>query len=236
MESNSSTVAERSTLTFCIQGLKTHEEQLFKAYLRLIGSQTHQKWKDQALDVEPAADLLVLANGLESNTSPGQALQPVLRIGASVDGEQGVLSWPLDSDDLEREMNRLGGYIIAQRDAGPTAALFAGANTAAPLNDDAKLRQMRLRQWPPSRLLTGSGRMHLATLLTGKAMSLNELAYRSALPLPLCEVFFNELVQANLMVETSTPAKPETQQMTSAQKAVKPGLLTQIRKRLGISR
>jgi hypothetical protein len=236
MDTNSSTVAERSTLTFCVQGLKTHEERMFKAYLRLIDSRTRQKWKGQALEVKPPADLLVLANGLEPNTSPGQALLPALRIGTSVDGAHSVLSWPLDSHDLEREMNRLGGHIIAQREASLKTALFAGPNTVAPLPDDAKLRQMRLRQWPPSRLLTGSGRMHLATLLTGKAMNLNELAYRSALPLPLCEVFFNELLQANLMVEASAPAQPETQQMTSAQKAVKPGLLTQIRMRLGISR
>ena len=102
---------------------------------------------------------------------------------------------------------------------------------------------MRLQKWPPPLLLAGTGRMRLATLLTGKAMSLGELVTRSALPLQVCKAFVDELQIAQLLLSvgitpTQTPVlkpEPALPPKTALPKVVQPGLLDRIRIRLGIN-
>ena len=102
-------------------------------------------------------------------------------------------------------------------------------------------------------LLAESGRMRLATLLTGKAMSLEEMVFRSALSRSVCERFITDMQTAGLITHPDAEAsqgpvrvspaakKPrlsaqqERQAAASATKAViQPGLVARIRMRFGM--
>ena len=249
MESYRSTVIERSTLTFCVEGLPAREELLFKAFVRLLDHLTHQHWSYLPPAAHQRIDLLVVADGVEPTYSkvPNSQPQPVLRLGSEAADGHGYLSWPLKPNALENELNRLGVLTTSQRGVLHSQVLFSGAATGTPLaTGDTTKDLMRLQKWPPSRLLSGTGRMRLATLLTGKAMSLGELVTRSSLPLPVCKAFVDELQSAQLLLSvgitptqtaTQTPVmkpEPALQPETPLPKVVQPGLLDRIRFRLGI--
>ena len=197
-------VLERVTLAFCVDGLQAREELLVKAFIRLLSHLTHQKWHYQPPGETAAIDVLFAAPGttqafLERH---GKLPPAVLTLGYGGENGRGHLSWPLRANALEKELNRLGGLVITQRspvhdaDAVP---LLSGAYTGQTDASDVLVKQMRLKQWPPARFLAAPGRMRLATLLTGKAMALDELAYRSNLPRRSCEAFVDELQQAQLL-------------------------------------
>lgn len=247
------TVSERSTLTFCVEGLQAREELLFKAFVRLLDHETHQHWAYQPPDGSLRIDLLVVADGHEPThcKNPNQQAQPVLRLGSAREDGQGYLSWPLKPNALEHELNRLGGLIISTHGAPHGHDLFSGTATGtAPATGDTTVDLMRLQKWPPSPMLVGVGRMRLATLLTGKAISLDELVYRSALTLQVCKAFVDDLQKAQLLQSVSvTPrttlmhaatqtsvlkATPSALPVATLPKPVQPGLLDRIRFRLGI--
>ena len=245
MNNHLSAAIERSTLTFCVEGLSAREELLFKAFVRLLDHLTHQHWSYQPPAAHQRIDLLVVADGAEPTYSkiPNIQLQPVLRLGSAAADGHGYLTWPLRSNALENELNRLGALTTSQRGELHGQVLFSGAATNTPLaTGDTTKDLMRLQKWPPSRLLSGTGRMRLATLLTGKAMSLGELVTRSALPLQVCKAFVDELQSAQLLLSvgitaTQTPVlkpEPALQPKTTLPKVVQPGLLDRIRMRLGI--
>ena len=249
MDDFRSTILERLTLTFCVEGLPAREELLFKAFVRLLGHLTHQHWSYQPPAAHLRIDLLVVADGVEPTFSriPNIQLQPVLRLGSSKADGHGYLSWPLRPNALENELNRLGALTVSQRGVLRSQILFSGVATGRPLAiGDTTKDLMRLQKWPPSRLLAGTGRMRLATLLTGKAMSLGELMNRSGLPLQVCKAFVDELQSAQLLLSvgitptqsaTQTPLlkpEPALQPKTTLPKLVQPGLLDRIRMRLGL--
>ena len=246
MENSCLTIVERLTLTFCVEGLPAREELLFKAFVRLLGHLTHQHWSYQPPAAHLRIDLLVAADGVEPTYSrvPNIQLQPVLRLGSAASDKHGYLSWPLRSGALENELNRVGALTISHRGVLRSQILFSGVATGTLLEiSDATNNLMRLRKWPPSSLLAGSGRMRLATLLTSKAMSLRELVTRSGLSLQVCKAFVDELQSAQLLLSvgitpTQSPVlkpEPALQPITTLKKVVKPGLLDRIRIRLGIN-
>ena len=231
------TVHERSTLTFCVEGLLAREELLFKAFVRLLDHLTHQQWRYQPATAENRIDLLVVAEGVQPTycKSSNQAMQPVLRLGTTGANGHGILSWPLKPNEIEKELNRIGESVIIQRSAQQTLALSTSTSSNALIAPVQSMKLMRLQQWPPRHLLEVSGRMRLATLLTGKAMSLEELVFRSALPLRVCEAFVNELQQAGLLMWPASASRPLPVAVLLP-KQVEPSLLTRIRMRLGIQK
>lgn len=237
MKDYESTVLERSTLTFCVEGLGAREELLFKSFVRLLDHLTHQQWSYQPAAANQRIDLLVVADGVEPTQcqNASQEPQPVLRLGSSGANGHGYLSWPLKPGALESELNRLGGLSLRQHGAPDAQALFTGAATGGQTVINVFKDSMRLVQWPPARLLAGIGRMRLATLLTGKAMKLDELVSRSALPLDLCQAFVLDLQRANLLTSPGQPVQPTYLQPAPSQKVAQPGLLDRIRLRLGIN-
>lgn len=243
MDNSRSTALERSILTFCVEGLPAREELLFKSFVRLLDHLTHQQWRYHPPATDTRVDLLVVAKDVQPTYSqrPGQAPQPVLQLGSNgTNGANGhgFLSWPLNPAALEKELNRLGGLAITQRSAPQEPALGNVAVTSTPVGPTepaSKAKPMRLQQWPPAHLLTSTDRMRLATLLTSKAMSLKELVHRSALPLPVCEAFVNDMLGAQLLVTPSVVAKTEPPRHAPAQEVVQHGLLARIRMRLGIN-
>lgn len=272
MDTYRSTVFERTTLTFCIEGLQAREELLVKAFIRLLDHLTHQQWRYQPPDDKAHIDLLFAnAGGTETFEARHGKLPPaVLELTDSGASGHGLLSWPLRPDALEKELNRLGGLATTApvgtdvTQAADSVLLFPSAATSQALETDAALKLMRLKRWPPARLLVGTGRMRLATLLTGRAMALDELVQRSSLPHRACQTFVNELQQAGLLlyptpsqaaVESGSSAVSSDAQVTPSpehsnqiaarrydthsarmpsQTAVRPSLLARIRIRLGI--
>lgn len=167
-------------------------------------------------------------------------------------------------DALERELNRLGSLATTQRadttQANTTQANSAQLLTGMLLSQTQPLQTptgaMRLKQWPSSHLLSGPGRMRLATLLTGQPMDVDELARRSKLERRLCQMFVNDLQRAGLLhypapvqpaptmgspTTQPSPASPSMPQEVRTAIVAKPalasaGLLDRIRMRLGIGK
>ena len=233
MSNYPSTMLERSTLTFCIAGLHARDELLFKAFVRLLDHLTHQHWRYQAPAEALQIELLVTAEGMLAEYSAIQTNQ-CLQLGATGLLRPGFLHWPLKPDELEKELNRVGAQCLAAR-AKPSAAMWP-INTAvgAATHESMRTTAIRLRQWPPADLLTGTGRMRLATLLTGKAITLDELAGRANLPLALCEAFVAQLHQAKLLIVYSTRENPAQSLAALVPKPLPTGLLARIRLSLGI--
>lgn len=237
MDSYRSTVLDRATLTFGVDGLSARDEMLFKTFVRMLDHLTHQQWRYQAATPNQSVDLLVLAEGSKPAAYPSPQPQ-VLWLSKEGTRLTGFLPWPLRPEPLEAELNRLGGLAIERlgRNRGP--ALFTGAATGTPIPRGVPIKLMRLQQWPPAKLLTGSGRMRLATLLTGKAMCLDELVYRSALPVPQCEAFVKDLQRAGLLMEPEVIFKParlqDTAESAPPSAAAPQSFFAKIRKRLGL--
>ena len=250
---------QRSSFTFSVEGLAAREELLFKGYVRLLDHMTEHHWQYLEPSAMRRVDLLVTSEHvqptrfLQNTGSP----QDLLQLGANnINSSASFLTWPLQPNALEQQLNRLGrairaGTANAQSEGQPTtvpAALQAETTPAQP-----SVRHYRLRQWPRPMLLAEPGRMRLATLLTGKAMSLEEVIFRSALPQSVCERFIADMQTAGLIIHPDAEAsqgpvwvspaakKPrliaqqERQAAAPAAKAViQPGLIARIRMRFGI--
>lgn len=259
-------VAPRATLTFSVEGLAAREELLFKGYVRLLDHLTESQWLYQKPSQTQRVDLLVAdERAVPTAFLPNASnLQPILQLGVSSTSKPFFLSWPLKPYELESELNRLGRMILMQRKgqaagAGSTAAPLGNALPAPstqPSQPQPQPQLYRLNQWPPARLLAEPGRMRLATLLTGRAMGLDEILHRSALAKSACERFLKDMQSAGLLVSaadianhhnaSARPHQPtQAQQLPAASSpavkapparpAVQIGLLARIRMRLGIN-
>ncbi len=249
----------RPTFTFSVEGLAAREELLFKSYVRLLDYLTEHRWQYHEPSALHRVDLLVTSDQVTptrflQNTGQPQAL---LQLGAdNANRSRSYLTWPLKPNELEHQLNRLGRSIEAA--AANAQSKVEQATLPAPLfaelaPAELSARQYRLRQWPRPMLLAEAGRMRLATLLTGKAMSLEEMVFRSALPQSVCERFLADMQTAGLIIHPDAEAsqgpawvppaakKPRLtphQERQAAQPATKTvvhsGLLDRIRMRFGI--
>lgn len=245
---------KRTTLTFSVEGLTAREELLFKGYVRLLDHMTEHCWQYHEASALRRVDLLVADEQVQPTRffQIADKLQPVLQLGVSKDVSQHFfLAWPLKPYELENELNRLGRLIGA--DAAHEQ--FEEAQKSAPASAHAEPTQKRyrLRRWPKSSLLAEPGSIRLATLLTGKAIGIDELVFRSALPKAVCERFVATMQTADLIMlpnvgssqpalwtapaiaKPGLPAQHERHLNQPAVKAIaQPGLLARIRLRFGI--
>ena len=177
-------------LTFSVEGLAAREELLFKGYVRLLDHLTEHHWQYREPSAVQRIDLLVADERVQPTRcfQAAEKLQPVLQLGTTQnDSNPFFLAWPLKPYELENKLNRLGRLIGAGTANGPAPAeqkSIPESKLAAPAQ-----KHYRLRQWPKPSLLTEPGSMRLATLLTGRAMGLDELVFRSALAPQVCERF-----------------------------------------------
>lgn len=245
---------QRLTFTFSVEGLAAREELLFKGYVRLLDQMTEHHWHYCEASALQRVDLLVA----DENVQPTKFLlgaddpQPILLLGVNnFSSSRFFLEWPLKPYELENQLNRLGRLIKPSvvREQGPGEPK---AKAESPHSSPAELHY-RLRQWPNPMLLAQPGRMRLATLLTGKAMGLDELQFRSALPKALCERFLADMQAAGLIMHpgaadsqqpplvapSATPPRLSVQQerqadQPAAKPSIQPGLIARIRMRFGI--
>ena len=253
-------------LTFCVEGLQPREELLVKSLIRLLDHLTHQQWRYQPPDGKTHIHLLLAAPGTSGAFAAryGKLPAALLELGYGGESGHGYLPWPLRPDALERELNRLGSLATPQRPSVipantvqiSSAQLLTGMAISQTQALEAPAGAMRLKQWPSTHLLTGTGRMRLATLLTGQPMDVDELARRSKLERRLCQTFVNDLQRAGLLhypapvllsptmgspTTQPSPASPSMPQEVRTAIAAKPalassGLLDRIRMRLGIGK
>lgn len=245
---------QRVTLTFSVEGLAAREELLFKGYVRLLDHMTEHRWQYHEPSTTQRVDLLVA----DEQVQPTRCLQgsgniqPILQLGISktVSGPF-YLSWPLKPYELETELNRIGRLINWGAVREPD--VFVQASLPEWVKPEPVVQHYRLRQWPKPSLLTEPGSMRLATLLTGKAMSLEEVVFRSALPKANCVRFIAGMQAAGLIMHpdaaashASTWVMPSAKMSTlleqqkrpaslpAAKSLAQPGLLARIRMRFGI--
>ena len=253
-------------LTFCVEGLQPREELLVKSLIRLLDHLTHQQWRYQPPGGRTHIHLLLAAPGTSDAFAARYGKLPavLLELGYGGESGHGYLPWPLRPDALEAELNRLGSLATIQRadttqpdtTQPDTTPLLTGMLSSQTQPLEMPTGAMRLKQWPSSHLLSGPGRMRLATLLTGQPMDVGELARRSKLERRLCQTFVNDLQRAGLLHHPApvqpapamgspttrpSPASPSMPQEVRTAIAAKPalvsaGLLDRIRMRLGIGK
>lgn len=243
MDGFSSTDLSARTLSFSLEGLSARDEMLFKSLVRLIGHLTAQKWLYRPPSEDYRVDLLVVAEGnlptLYGHAQPRK--QPILSIGQGVEREL-LLAWPVRPLRLQAELDRIGAMVVQQ--PGSTAQLQPGPLQKAALAISPQL--FKLKRWPPPEYLNGIGGMRMATLLAGKAMTVEELQFRTALPMPVCEAFILHLQAGQLVAQAAVSAvdgpassmdldlAEQPRSLKSAVTLVKPGLFARIRAGLGI--
>lgn len=242
---------ERTKLSFSLEGLNSREEVLFKSFVRLLDHVNDQKWIYRPALSDYRTDLLIVAEGYLPTRyrHPYPVAQPVMTVGGG-DARAMHMTWPIQPNKLNAALNRIGSEAV-QHQAMSSGAMFVPAQQTGSGNgsgignaDGDAVLLFRLKQWPPSKFLVGTGRMRLATLLSGRAMSLVELQHRSALPLAVCRAFTTDLQSDNLVVisvqeviaRPAQPASPhELLNLPSAAVAfAKQGLFARIRSGLGI--
>ena len=240
MDSLRTTDFGRRALSYSLEGMAARDAILFKSLVRLLDHLTVQKWIYRPASSDYRVDLLVVAEWypptVYRHVQP--AVQPVLSIGKGVERDM-CLSWPVQPQRLQALLNQIGSVAVLHQIEDARSAV----DPAQSNNSDDSQQLYRLKQWPPSKYLAGIGRMRLATLLTGRAMTLQELEMRSALPLSVCRAFVADLLKAQLLVLTSVvkphvEVAPEPHQLlnlpSSAVAFAKQGLFARIRAGLGI--
>lgn len=257
-------VGQRLTLTFSVEGLSARDELLFKGYVRLLDHLTDQAWQYHEASTQYRVDVLV-ANEHVLPTRASQLCtvpQPVLLLGSiNLSRSLFFLTWPLKPHELENLLNQLGGLVCKSVSSG-SGTVQSTLHTTTALAPLVEIRESRaqplvtvytLRQWPRPMLLVEPGRMRLATLLRAKAMDMQELVFRSALPKSVCERFVSDMQTAGLLTQPDSAGSQHSAQATlagvqsvqlvvraqqvsgSAAKApVSAGLIARIRMRFGI--
>jgi hypothetical protein len=196
-------------IQFCVRGLEPKDERLFKSFVRLVAHRTAQAWHS----CEGTAEVCV-------SSSPGLqgGARYLIQVVQSEPESEWQIQVPFRASDLETRLNRLGAAILGSR--------------SAPASRPAIPASMRLLRWPPADLVSSAQRMRLATVMTGKVMSLDEVQHRTGAPLEVCTLFIQELVARGCVVPAS-PAVPATGTATPHRPS-QAGLLARIRSRLGL--
>jgi hypothetical protein len=233
--SSMSAVVERKALKFSTEGLPAREELVFKSLVRLLAGRTQHVWRYSP----QAAELHVLAEGLSNTSAPAnpKSHQQVLILGeVSQSIRPGYLCIPIRAIELEDELNRIG-KLLASATPVESPQLVALRTSKTPSYDVP----VRLLRWPPAHLIAAPGRIRLATLLTGKAMTLTALHQKSGQDMAVCRQFLSAMHAAMLLIyseNTDVVAPTLRASLPQLKRAyVAPvGLLARIRARLGVQR
>jgi hypothetical protein len=216
MQSFQNPVRSRRELTFSFEGLADREQMLFKSYARLLDHRTQQSWSCR----DEEADLIVL--GAEAAKSHAVGPKAYLTLGAGSAAAGHCLSLPIHADELEIELNLIGGLLVADKPRQSQAAA-----------QGPSLGLVHLSRWPTPSLLTSRDRIRLATLMTGRPMTLLQVESLSGVDHASCLTFVNALADAGFLeseqFSDTTPAP-----LTPATAIVSGGLLSRIRSRLGL--
>lgn len=208
------TERNRTELSFTLDGLGDREQTLFKSFVRLVDHRTMHHWTS----VPAGGQLRVV--GPQHPLAADKTSGNVLVLGGTA-GARHQLPLPIHADALEAVLNDIGAWL---------------ADTAAPQHHDAPAGlddqvMVRLTRWPTPELLTTRERIRLATLMTGRPMSLADASLRCGIRREECAAFAAALVRSGMLV-TVGPAQAPRIPHTAPPAA---GLIARIRSRLGLS-
>ncbi len=215
----------RPVLSFTLLGLGQRDETLFKSFVRLVDHRTLQQWHCAS---DASADVLVVADSAGSVTTPQI---PKIVLGSERRQEHGYLCLPLHADELESVLNAVGAGVLAQRamvrNVLPASEQYSGGDIAAQV--------AQLLRWPPTDLLATPARVRLATLMTGRPLSVAALMQRSGVPEQVIFSFLQDLRGAGLLRLT----RPQNDRVSAAMRTsgasmATHGLIARIRGRLGL--
>lgn len=187
-------------------GLPQAEAGLVRAWLVLAATEPGFDWR---LGQEPPYDAL-LADGahlsLRSEGLPvlGERLCVLGQTSATLPAGATLMERPLRQEALTGWLSRLGVSMRATSalQVAQPAATPAGAGLA-----EATATRWKLRRWPPQQLLRDSRtRMRMASLLSRRALSVDELAYLSGGDPADCQVFLQMLQGFDLLEKVVRPA------------------------------
>lgn len=219
-------VSGKPHYSYSIEGLPAREELLFKSMVRVVGHKTRHEWL-----YSPHSTYLQVISETVSARSGVTGLrqsQQVLVLGLTRGDHPGFLGFPLRPDDLVAELDRLGGLMRAVSVAQEQASTSGGFARTVPTEAAA----MRMTRWPPADLLLAPGRIKLATLMTGRPMTIYSLQQSSGQSLSVCQDFMEALKKAKLLDVADVTTRPPVQSVAAAPP---PGLLARIRQRLGLN-
>jgi len=219
----------KPTLTYTLHHVPRREAALFDSFVRIINTRTLHHWQLCADAPLGAADLSVFYDEPQSlelldTTRPSLLIgrQP----GKTAEGHCLYLTVPLRSDRLEQCLNRLGQHLHS-----PDTLISQGEDADPAMPGE---RTLQLLRWPPHQLLTSKTQVRLAALLTGAPLTLEKLSLLSGLPSEECLIFVHLLERHDLLAYGAPlPALPTAAPPTDAKQHTA-GLLTRIRRSLGL--
>ncbi|MEO8387831.1 hypothetical protein [Polaromonas sp.] len=212
-----------------VEGLSAAEVSLLRTILKL----STQLAVDWSLSEKGPCDVLLTANtaapGLAPAGARAQVVVPIVRRGENQGSE--CLERPFRAEDFVALLGRVG----------PVVKVDASHERQSDVPAPPAVRRGRLKRWPPAQLMgTSRERIQLATLLSRRSRSAHELSAMAGYPESACGAFMQELDRHNLLNweihEHPLPAAPVIHAPASASQGLAaPGLLSSIRRRLGLS-
>jgi hypothetical protein len=200
----------RRTVTFAVRGLTPRDEALLKSYVRLLAHRTRQAWKP----ADGAFDVLVVAQGTPHAGAEGKC---TLVVGPQAQGEPNFVRYPFHADELEAALNAVAAQLV------PTIPNVAEGTLAARLDT-----LVTLLRWPPAHLVASATHIRLATVLTGRSVTLAQLQQLAGSDHATCTRFVAELAAAGVL-----GVRPAAERRPARATEVQQGLLDRIRRRLG---
>lgn len=215
-----------------MHGLAPAEAGLARALtLLLAGSTPGFRW---AFVHEGPFDALLVAAGSQP-PAPARTVAALGERGQAPSPGMELLTRPLQADVLGAWLRRCeaGGSPGLRTDPAETPRAAEPQAAVLP-----PAHRVRLKRWPPAALLRGDPqRVRMATLLSRRPLSSDELAVLSAQPDDRCRTFLNLLQGFGLLesvAPTPAPAAPPAAVPPTAARLPSRGLIHSIRRRLGL--
>lgn len=215
-------VEQKRRLRFAPRGMSARDEALFKSFSKILSHRLRHVWTFD----EDAPDLVVEVKEKIAHSFKSYEL----RTNSDGIGVQLDVTRPVQALLLESALNEAGDVILARR------ALRIGKSLQMePVVRPHPAVLMRLTRWPPAHLLLNrTSHVRLATLLSARSYTLEQLAAHSGMEFLTC-VEFCEAARAGGVLEMNVEsfAPPEIEAEAHGRPRTILGL---IRSKLGLGR
>lgn len=204
------------THTYTLRHLAMRDEIVFRSVIRVLQGKTRHTWLHSD---NQDAELILLGDHLPADAAPAACAgvekisgQAVIHVSTHAGTDFQGLAWPLRIADVIAQLDKAGDFIasrMAMAASRPAAVAtpqqqpgqhhsHAPSHLPAPAQiQPAHVpadQRVSLSRWPEATFLQRDMRyIKLATVLTGKPVSILELADRTRYPIQLCQNFVDAL-------------------------------------------
>jgi hypothetical protein len=215
-------------LRFGIPHLSDPEVRLVKAFFRLYSQDPTFRW---TIVEGPPYDVLLVDESVSEDVVAGT----VLTLTPVKSELPNTLERPLRSDHLEAWLKK-AEYDLRNARSQPQSP--EGQPIDEQRIDPTSSSHFKLRRWPPPALLGPNPvRVRMATLISRRALRLDEMAAITEQPLAECAAVVNLLRGAGLIEIQDLPDKPITMGRAGsrfADQSVKQSFVSGVRNKLGL--